>query len=138
MQLARLDEPRPGALLVHPMLPRSHFVIGASYLFGYILLDWVSYIHPFAVVGITPWKPQTGLRFALLLLFGLKYVPWLFAAQTAADIAVRDFPLPIGAATAVVTITVLGYGLAASALVSTDSRFDLTLSSRRSIMQLMA
>jgi two-component system, LuxR family, sensor kinase FixL len=138
MQLARLDAPRPGPQLVHPMLPRSQFVVGVSYLVGYVLLDWLSYIHPLAVIGITPWNPQTGLSFALLLLFGIKYVPWLFAAQIAADLVVRNLPLPVSAELAVVTITVLGYGLAAAALVFSYRRFDLTLSSRNAIVRLMA
>ena len=53
------------------VLLRSHLTIAATYLFVYVLLDWISYVHPFAASGITPWNPQTGLSFALVLLFGI-------------------------------------------------------------------
>ena len=33
--------------------------------------------------GITPWNPPTGLSFALILLFGGEYLPWLFVAPVA-------------------------------------------------------
>jgi two-component system sensor kinase FixL len=138
MQLARLDVPRTGPQLVHPMLPQSQFVIGPLYLCCYVLLDWLSYIHPLAAIGITPWNPQTGLSFALLLLYGIRFAPWLFVAQFAGDILVRRFPLPISAEAIIVTLTVLGYGSAAAALVSSGRRFDLTLSSRNAILRLMA
>ena len=52
------------------VLLRSHLTIAATYLFAYVLLDWISYVHPFAASGITPWNPQAGLSFALVLLFG--------------------------------------------------------------------
>src|SRR5512143_561997 len=68
-------------------------VIGIGYLAGYVLLDWVSFIHPFAPFGITPWNPPTGLSFILILLFGQRFIPLLFAAPLLADILVRQLPL---------------------------------------------
>ena len=55
--------------------------VAALYLAGFILLDWLSFIHPFAPFGITPWNPPTGLSFALILLFGQRYMPLLFVAR---------------------------------------------------------
>ena len=43
-------------------------VIGIGYLASYVLLDWVSFIQPFAPFGITPWNPPTGLSFIVVLL----------------------------------------------------------------------
>src|SRR5688500_18370111 len=43
------------------LLSRSHLEIALGYLAGYVLLDWLSYVHPFAPFGITPWNPSTGL-----------------------------------------------------------------------------
>ena len=60
MQLPRLETAGPGVPLVYQM-SRSHLAIGLAYLVSYVLLDWVSYVHPFAAFGITPWNPQTGL-----------------------------------------------------------------------------
>jgi hypothetical protein len=57
-------------------------VIGIGYLASYVLLDWVSFIQPFAPFGITPWNPPTGLSFILVLLFGQRYLPLLFAAPS--------------------------------------------------------
>ena len=47
-------------------------VVGICYLASYVLLDWISYIEPYASANITPWDPCTGLSFALVLLFGAR------------------------------------------------------------------
>ncbi len=47
--------------------------------------------------GITPWNPPTGLSFALILLFGVEFLPWLFVAPVLADGLVRGFALPLPA-----------------------------------------
>ncbi len=45
---------------LHPSMPisrvlsRSHLEIALAYLASYVLLDWISYIHPIASFGITP------------------------------------------------------------------------------------
>jgi two-component system sensor kinase FixL len=133
MQLPRLEEVGSGTQLVHRM-SRSHLAVGLAYLASYVVLDKLSYIHPFAVFGITPWNPQTGLSFALILLFGRQYLPWLFAAQLLADLIVRRLPLPPTAEFLVVLITGLGYGTAALLLTSPRIKFDLTLSSRSALL----
>jgi signal transduction histidine kinase len=120
------------------LMSRSHLRIGLAYLAGFVLLDWVSYVHPFAAFGITPWNPQTGLSFALILLFGYEFVPWLPVALLLADIIVRDLPLPITAEALVVLITGLVYGGAALLLRSPRIRFDPTLSSKRDLLWLVA
>ena len=37
----------------------------------YLLLDWVSYIHPLGPFNITPWNPQPALAIAWMVLGGL-------------------------------------------------------------------
>jgi signal transduction histidine kinase len=118
-------------------MSRSHLTIGLTYVASYVLLDWVSYVHPFAIFGITPWNPQTGLSFALIPLFGRSYLPWLIAAPLAADLIVRELPLPFTAELLVVLITGLGYGGATLLLSSSRLQFDPTLSTRRSLLWLM-
>ena len=88
------------------MLTRSHLGIALTYVVAYGLLDWVSYVHPFSVYGITPWNPQVGLSFALIVIFGRAYLPWLFVAPFAADLFVRQLPLPIAEEIAVVAVFV--------------------------------
>ncbi|HEX6929336.1 MAG TPA: ATP-binding protein, partial [Gammaproteobacteria bacterium] len=65
-----------------------------AYLASYVFLDWVSYVHPVLPIGITPWNPPPGLSLFLLLVFGLRYWPLLFAAALAADVIVRGVPAP--------------------------------------------
>lgn len=119
------------------LLSRSHLAIALAYVAAYVLLDWVSYVHPFAAFGITPWNPQTGLSFALLLLFGLEFLPWLFVAQLLADGAVRQLPLPWLTELLVVLATGVVYGGANALLLSRRVRFDPTLASKRSLLLLM-
>ncbi len=120
------------------LLSRSHLTIALGYVAGYVLLDWVSYVHPFAVSGITPWNPQTGLSFALVLLFGLEFLPWLIVAPFVADVLVRQLPLPLGAEGLVLLLIGVGYGCATALLLSPRMGFEPRLSSMRALLWLMA
>ncbi len=120
------------------LMSRSHFAIGLSFLALYVLLDWVSYVDPFGAFGITPWNPQTGLSFALILLFGYRFVLWPPVALFAGDVLVRDLALPWGAELLVVTIVGAVYGAAAVLLRSRWVSFDPALSSRPALILLMA
>lgn len=120
------------------LLSRSHLMVAVAYVAGYVLLDWISFVHPFASFGITPWNPQTGLSFALVLLFGLEFVPWLFVAPFLADLVVRQMPLPLVTEFFMVLTSGAGYGSAAALLMSARIGFDVRLSSKRSLLLLMA
>lgn len=119
------------------LLSRRHIEIALAYLAGYVLLDWMSYVHPFASFGITPWNPPTGLSFALILLFGSEFLPWLFIAPVLADVFVRGLPLPLTAEFAAALIIGGGYALATAILLLPKLRFDPTLTSRHSLLLLM-
>ena len=69
---------------------RGGLLVVVSYVFAYVLLDWVSYIHPIAPYAITPWNPPPGVSLALLLRRGLRYAPALFVASALAEFVVRD------------------------------------------------
>jgi signal transduction histidine kinase len=118
------------------LLSRRHAEIALSYLAGYVLLDWLSYVYPFASFGITPWNPPTGLSFALILLFGAGFMPWLFVAPVLADALVRGFALPLGAEIAASAIIGGGYAIATGFLLSPRLGFDPTLATRRSLVLL--
>jgi two-component system sensor kinase FixL len=133
---SRLEMAGPGRPLITRM-SRSYLATGLAYLAAYVLLDWVSYVHPFAEFGITPWNPQTGLSFALILLLGRRYLPWMMVAPLAADLIVRELPLPPSAEALVVLITGAGYGAGALLLLSPRIGFDAALSSRRSLVWLL-
>jgi two-component system, LuxR family, sensor kinase FixL len=123
---------------IRHLLSRRHIEIALAYLVGYVLLDWVSFVHPFANFGITPWNPPTGLSFALILLFGVEFVPWLFVAPLLADALLLGFELPVPAEIAAVVIIGGGYTAATMLLHSPRLRFDPTLGSRHSLALLLA
>jgi two-component system, LuxR family, sensor kinase FixL len=128
---------RPNMPISH-LLSRSHLQIALVYVASYVMLDWISYTHPIASFGITPWNPPPGLSFALILLFGRAFLPWLAVAPLMADALVRGLPLPLPAELiAALTIGVL-YGGAASVLLHPSMRFDVSLSTRRDLLLLVA
>jgi signal transduction histidine kinase len=116
-------------------LPRP--LIGAVYLAGYVALDWVSFIHPFASFGITPWNPFTGLSFVLVLLFGQRFIPLLFVAPVLADFAVRRFPFPWPVELATALVIGAGYSAALIYLLRPQTRFNPALPSMRDLLRLL-
>jgi signal transduction histidine kinase len=91
--------------------------IAAAFIAGYVLLDWVSYIHPLQQSSITPWNPQPALAIALLALYGQRYIPVVFAGVLAADLVVRHasgWP----AVLLVPLVLTLGYAAMAAALAT--------------------
>jgi signal transduction histidine kinase len=99
-----------------PAPPAVTASVAAAYLAGYLLLDWVSYIHPFGSSGITVWNPPPALSLALLLVGGLRNVWLLFPAAAAAEVLVRsDGPLALLLLVAAAVAT--GYGAAAWVMV---------------------
>ena len=119
------------------LLSRPHVEIAVAYLAGYVLLDWLSYVHPYAPFGITPWNPPTGLSFALILLFGVEFLPWLFVAPLLADGIVRGFALPLPAEIAAGAIIGSGYAAATALLLRPRLRFDAALTTRGSLLLLL-
>jgi len=119
-------------------LTRRYFEIGVAYLAAYAFLDWLSYVHPIANVNITPWNPPTGLTFALVLLYGIEFLPWLLVAPVLGDFAVRGHTLPLGAELATVLIIGGGYASAMALLLSKRVAFDATLARPRSLLLLLA
>jgi signal transduction histidine kinase len=77
----------------------------------YLLLDWVSYIHPLGPFNITPWNPQPALAIAWMLLGGLIHAPVVFATILLADVVIRNVPLDITSLTAL-TLTAGYAGIA--------------------------
>ena len=55
---------------------------------AYVLLEWVSFIHEYKGVPITPWNPGLGLVFGFMVLSGARYAAALFTGVVIAEIAV--------------------------------------------------
>ena len=81
----------------------------------YVLLDWVSYIHPLGPFNITPWNPQPALAIAWMLLGGLGHAPAVCLTIILADGIIRGFPA--GYAVTGLTALVLTAGYAGIAAV---------------------
>jgi two-component system, LuxR family, sensor kinase FixL len=133
----RFKATTPLGMPIMHVLSRRHLEIAFAYLAGYVLLDWLSYLHPFASFGITPWNPPTGLSFALVLLFGSEFLPWLFAAPVLADALVRGLPLPLWVEAAAALIIGGGYSIGAGLLLLSRLKFDPTLGTRTSLLLLL-
>lgn len=84
--MVKRDEPMRANPVIYPrILSQPMAVVGVVYLAGYVLLDWISFIEPYAPFGITPWNPGTGLSFVLVLLFGRRMIPFLFIGPLLSD-----------------------------------------------------
>lgn len=65
----------------------------AILFFGYVALDWASYIHPLHQLNITPWNPAPALGLVYLLRFGVHMVLPISAAIFSAELWVRGLPV---------------------------------------------
>ena len=115
-----------------------HYALALGFLALYVLLDWISFIQPFAPFGITPWNPPTGLSFILVLLFGQRFIPLLFVAPLLADLMVRQLPLPWSVEIATSVIIGGGYAVGLMVLLRPATRFNPALTSMRDLIVLFA
>src|SRR5215831_5584017 len=67
-------------------LTSSLFTTGV--IAAYVLLEWLSFIHEYKGVPVTPWNPGLGFVFGLVVLFGARYATVLFAGAVIAEIAI--------------------------------------------------
>jgi len=128
---------RSTTVLVPLILSRHWAVLGLLYVAGYVLLDWISLIQPYAPFGISPWNPGTGLSFALVLLFGRRMLPFLFVGVLMSDLVHRPLPLPWMVELTAALLISGGYAAALLALMHERLRFDPALSSMRDLVLLM-
>jgi two-component system, LuxR family, sensor kinase FixL len=127
--------------VARPALPRAlafpASAAGLVYIAGFVVLDRVSFIDPYTPFGITPWNPNTGLTFVLVLLFGLRTMPFLFAAPLVADLVNRQLPLPWSVEIASAVVVGGIYGAALALLLRPALRFGSGLSSMRDLLLLI-
>lgn len=82
----------------------------------YLVLERVSFIHPSALIGITPWNPQIALALGLVLIRGLRAAPALLFAMLVSEALVRQTPTPLLSVLVGVFIMATGYTIAGMAL----------------------
>jgi two-component system, LuxR family, sensor kinase FixL len=132
------SRPRSHLIVFQPMFAFPRAAIGVAYLACYILLDRVSFVHPYTAFGITPWNPGTGLSLSIVLLFGRSMIPFLFPAQLLADLVNRGLLMPWGVELLSSAIIGAGYAAAAIFLLVPQLRFNPTLSSMHDLKLLIA
>lgn len=74
---------------------RRKWMFVPAYLAVHLFLDWISFIHAVSSINITPWNPPAGLMMGVSVLFGVRAVPLVWLALTAADLVVRDLPITL-------------------------------------------
>ena len=67
--------------------------LAASFLAAYVALEWISFIHEYKGLPITPWNPGLGVVFALMVYAGARYSLVLLAGAILAEIAVLQSSL---------------------------------------------
>lgn len=127
---ARSGVARAGAIDMRWLL------IGSLYVVAYVALDYATYVYPLGALSITPWNPPPGLSLALLLICGLRYVPFLFVAALVPELAVRGESQPAALAIASAFVIALGYATVAVVLTG-RLRIDPRLRTMRDVTALV-
>jgi signal transduction histidine kinase len=122
------------ALSPHALIPNA--AIAAALLASYIALEWVSFIHEYKGVPITPWNPGLGVAFAVLILYGPAYAAVLFAGVTLAEIVVLRTNLPWPVIVSMAAIVSLCFTMAA-VIERQYIRLDTRLSRIRDVLSIL-
>ena len=56
---SRIQSERMRAMAFPRVFDTNKMIVGLIYLAAYAVLDWISFIEPYAHLGITPWNPGT-------------------------------------------------------------------------------
>lgn len=94
-----------------------HFPLYGGFIVVYVVLDWLSNIHQFANLPITPWNPCTGVAVALLVVRGVAAAPWVAASMLLSEMIIRGMDLGWPAAIGLAAVASMGYAATAEAFV---------------------
>jgi two-component system, LuxR family, sensor kinase FixL len=86
------------------------------FLATYVILEWVSFIHEYKGLPITPWNPGLGVVFALMVFGGARFGVVLFAGVILAEILVLKSKLEWPIILSIAAIIAVDYGVVASVL----------------------
>ncbi len=92
----------------------TRVALGVMLVVVFVAMEWLSSIHEFMSVPITPWNPGLGVVFAFMLLRGPIYGLVLFAGMIAAELLVVRTELQWPVIVAIAAIISLVYGGAAT------------------------
>ena len=111
-------------------------VLGAALVVLFVALEWLSSLHEFMSVPITPWNPGLGVVFAFMLLSGPGYGLVLFIGVIIAETLVVGTTLQWPVVIAIAVIISVVYGMAA-ALTRRVLRLDAGLYHLRDLFVLL-
>jgi len=111
-------------------------LLGAAFLAAYVLLEWLSFIHEYKGVPVTPWNPGLGAVFALMLFAGARYGIVLFVGVAIAEIAVLRSSLSWPIISGIAGIIAVGYA-AMTVIARRVLAFDAGLNHLRDVLLLL-
>jgi len=94
--------------------PAMPAVVAVGFVVLFMLLDWLSFVHPMRGTYITAWNPQAALAIALLARYPSS--SWLVGPVLAAAAASRGLPEPAVPAAVASLVSTLGFAATAWAL----------------------
>jgi signal transduction histidine kinase len=123
--------------LTRTSLLAANAAVAGMFLTAYVALEWVSFIHEYKGVPVTPWNPGLGVVFALMVFVGSWGGFVLFTGVVTAEIFVLqsklEWPIVIG----VGAITSLSYAFVAT-VARRHLRLDVGLIHLRDLLVLLA
>jgi signal transduction histidine kinase len=111
--------------------------LGAVLVIVFVVMEWLSSIHEFMSVPITPWNPGLGVVFAFMLLRGPLYGLVLLVGMIAAELIVVRTALQWPVIVAIAAIISLVYGTA-SVVIRRILHLDAGLYHLRDLVVLLA
>jgi two-component system, LuxR family, sensor kinase FixL len=93
----------------------AYWLIGASFVVGYLVVEIATRVYQLDGLGITLWGPTAGISLVFLLTAGLSYAPFILVAAVLSDFFVYDGPK--GFLASIGTGLVLAGGFAGLALI---------------------
>jgi integral membrane sensor domain MASE1 len=131
--------------LTHPDAVAAHGIrwparlkpiaVAALMLAVYVALEWISFIHEYKGLPVTPWNPGLGVIFALMLIAGRRYVVVLFLGVLVAELVVLRTNLSLPIVVGIAAITATGYGAIAAAI---RPKLDVGLNHLPDVLMLLA
>jgi len=115
----------------------SNGAVAGTFLATYVALEWVSFLHEYKDLPITPWNPGLGVVFALIVLIGLPGGFVLFIGVVIAEIFVLQSQREWLVIIAIGAIISLTYTFTA-AVARRYLRLNLELSHLRDVLMLLA
>jgi two-component system, LuxR family, sensor kinase FixL len=135
-QLSSADLPRVLAALVRGS-GGSDLLGACGLIAAYVALEWVSFLHEYRGVPVTPWNPGLGIAFGLIVLKSAAYGLALFAGVIVAEIFVLQTQLAWPVILAISVVVAASY-TGAAVVARRYLRLDVGIGHVRDVLVLLA